>query len=203
MTVPVKWYLWQMVKKRKGKRREKILHDCTRHFGTLACGPLERTDTAEVISWRHAKTLVMSLVFSCLDYCNSLLACISQKLVNRIQHVMNCAAHLVCKAPRGKHVSPHPVDLHWLPVECRLEYKIATICYSVITCAALVHPIALSAPLLIIAYFVFRTDANKFKAFAFIGPSIWNNLPFSVWCAQHLSSSKSLLKTHLRSVSYF
>ena len=28
-TVPVKWYMWQMVKKEKGKRREKIMQDGT------------------------------------------------------------------------------------------------------------------------------------------------------------------------------
>ena len=29
MTVPVKWYMWQMVKKEKGQRREKIMQDGT------------------------------------------------------------------------------------------------------------------------------------------------------------------------------
>ena len=35
-----------------------------------------------------------------LDYCNSLLARIPSKLVNKVQRVMNCAARLVCKAPK-------------------------------------------------------------------------------------------------------
>ena len=55
------------------------------------------------------KTLVMSLVLSHLDYCNSLLAAISQKPVNKMQRAMNCATHLACKAPRREHVF---VDLH-------------------------------------------------------------------------------------------
>ena len=46
---------------------------------------------------------------------------------------MNCAARLVCKAPKREHVTPLLVDLYLLPVECRIEYKIATICYNVIT----------------------------------------------------------------------
>ena len=38
--------------------------------------------------------------------------------------------------------------------------------------------------------------------FSFIGPSIWNNLPFSVRHAQTLSAFKSQLKTHIFSISY-
>ena len=69
------------------------------------------------------KIIVTSLVLSSLDYCDSLLAGIPQKLVTKVQCVMNCAAHLVCK---HEHVTPLLVDLHWLPVECTTEYKIAT-----------------------------------------------------------------------------
>ena len=67
------------------------------------------------------KILVTSLVLSCLDDCNSLLASIPQKLVNKVQRVMNCTAHLVCKAPKREHVTFLLVDLHWLPVERRIE----------------------------------------------------------------------------------
>ena len=41
-----------------------------------------------------------------LDYFNSLLAGIPQKLVNKVQRVMNCAVRLVCKAPKREHVTP-------------------------------------------------------------------------------------------------
>ena len=62
---------------------------------------------------------------------------IPHKLVNKVQRVMNCAVRVVYKAPKRKHVNPPLlVYLHWLPVEHRTEYKIATICYSVITCTA-------------------------------------------------------------------
>ena len=85
---------------------------------------------------------------------------------------MNCAARLVCKAPKRERVIPLLVDLHWLPVECRIEYKIATICYNVITGTAppypptslsCTHHHALSAPLLTLASSVFRTDVNGSK----------------------------------------
>ena len=135
--------------------------------------------------------------------------CSSKKLVNKVQRVMNCAARLVCKAPKRERVIPLLVDLHWLPVECRIEYKIATICYNVITGTA---PPYLSDLLeLCIPSRTLRSSAdtrifripNRYKrfqgqrAFSFIGLSIWNNLPFSVRHAKTLSAFKSPLKTHL------
>ena len=151
-----------------------------------------------------------------LDYCNSLLAGIPQKLINKVQCVMNCAARLVCKVPKQEHVTPLPplVDLHWLPVERILEYKIGTICYSVITGTA---PPYLSD--LLELYTPSRTlrssaDTRVFRipnsrkrfqgqrAFSFIGPSFWNNSPFSVRHAQTLSAFTSQLKTYLFSFSY-
>ena len=75
---------------------------------------------------------------------------------------MNCAARLVCKA-----LGHEPADLHWLPRERRIEYKIATICYSVTTCAAGLTSLnctphhALTALLLMIASLVFLRDTNS------------------------------------------
>ena len=73
------------------------------------------------------KLFVTSLELSWLVYCDSLLAGIPQKLINKIQRVINCAAPLVCK-----HVTSLLVELYWLPIT---EYKTATICYSVFTCS--------------------------------------------------------------------
>ena len=94
----------------------------------------------QFLTTEATKILATSLVLSRVDYCNSLLAGIPQKLVNKVQHVMNCAARLVCKAPKHEHVIPFLVDLHWLSAECRIEYKIATICCSVITGTAPPYP---------------------------------------------------------------
>ena len=47
--------------------------------------------------------LSVRTVLSRLDYCSSLLAGIPQKLVSKVQRVMNCAARFVCKASRREH----------------------------------------------------------------------------------------------------
>ena len=158
-----------------------------------------------------------SLVLSRLDYCNSLMAGIPQKLANKVRRVMNCAALLVCKAPKREHVTSLLVDLHWLPVERRTEYKIATIRSNLITGTGppyLSDLLELYTPSRTLRSSadtrIFRSP-NRRKRFqgqrAFfclflIGPSIWNNLPFSRRHAQTLSAFKSQLKTHLFSISY-
>ena len=53
--------------------------------------------------------------------------CIYRLLWVIVQRVMNCAARLVCKAPKREHVTLLLVDLRWLPVERRIKYKIVTI----------------------------------------------------------------------------
>ena len=78
------------------------------------------------------KTLVCSLVLSRVDYCNSLLAGLPQCqcLLKKIQYVQNAAARLIFRAPKSHHVSSLLQKLHWLPISCRIEHKISSLCYN-------------------------------------------------------------------------
>ena len=161
----------------------------TSYFEIRRIGSIRQFLTTEA-----TQIFVTSLVLSRLDYCNSLLASIPQKLVNKVQRVMNGAARLVCKAPKHKYVTPpfFCVDLHWLPVERRIEYKIATICYNVINVTAppyLSDLLELNTPSRTLRSSadtrIFRIPNRRKgfqgqRTFPFIGPSIWNNIPFSV-----------------------
>ena len=116
---------------------------------------------------------------------------------------MNCAARLACQAPRCEHVTTLPVDLHWLPVERRIEYKIATVSYSVITCTAppdlsylfeLYNPSRGLRSSADNGIFRIPNRRNKFqgqRAISVSGPAVWSNLPFSVRHAHTLSSFQS------------
>ena len=79
------------------------------------------------------KTLVVSHVLSHIDYCNSLLACLPQSLVGKLQRVQNCAARLVVCAPPHVHITQILRHLHWLPVRARISYKTACLCFNAIT----------------------------------------------------------------------
>jgi len=78
-----------------------------------------------------ASTVVNSFIISRIDYCNSLLENSSQCALNRLQRVMNAAAHLLCHSGRRASVSGILRDrLHWLRVPERVEYKVSVFWFS-------------------------------------------------------------------------
>ena len=78
-----------------------------------------RRSVRQFLTTEATKILVTPLVLSRLDYCNSLLAGIPQKLGNKVQRVINCAARLVCKAPKCEHVTPpSPPPTLWICTGC-------------------------------------------------------------------------------------
>jgi len=74
---------------------------------------------------------VHAFVTSRLDYCNSLYAYSSVFARQRLQRVRNCAARLVADAPRRASSRPLLHQLHWLPVEARITYKLCTLMYRI------------------------------------------------------------------------
>ena len=75
------------------------------------------------------KKLVSSFVLSRRDYCNSLLADLSENRLDRLQRVQHNAARLALDRRRRNLAKLLLRSLHWLPVRARTEYKIPTLCY--------------------------------------------------------------------------
>ncbi|KAI0221073.1 hypothetical protein LSAT2_027508 [Lamellibrachia satsuma] len=70
-----------------------------------------------------AKSAVNALVTSRLDYCNSLLHNIPLSQTARLQRVQNNAARLITRTSKHDHITPALKELHWLPVESRIAFK--------------------------------------------------------------------------------
>ena len=75
------------------------------------------------------KSIVNYLVTSRIDYCNSFLNGIPKTTLNKIQNVQNTATRLITRTSRRSHITPVLKDLHWLPIQYRIQLKIRVITY--------------------------------------------------------------------------
>ena len=69
--------------------------------------------------------LVPMFISCCLDYCNLLLYGVSLSLIWNVQSIQKAAARLLIGARRQDHISPVLCKQHWLPVQRRVDFKLA------------------------------------------------------------------------------
>ena len=156
------------------------------------------------------KNSFCSFVLSRIDYCNSLLAGLPPCLLTKIQHVQNAAAKMIFRAPKSDHVSPLLQKLHWLPISCRIEFKMSSLCYSSLSgtgpqyLSDLIQVYTSSRCLCsssdttcILRIPSVKTKSCGQRSFAYQGPSIWNKLPLEIRHQGTISGLKRALKTHL------
>ena len=61
--------------------------------------------------------IVVTIVLSRIDYCNSVLAALPRSTIEPLQRVQNAAARLVFRLRSHDHITPALAQLHWLPVQ--------------------------------------------------------------------------------------
>jgi len=67
---------------------------------------------------------IAAFVLSRLDYGNALLVGLPYTTIAPLQRVINAAARLVYGLRARDHVTAAVIELHWLPIESRIQYKI-------------------------------------------------------------------------------
>ena len=93
-----------------------------------------------------AETLIHSLVTWKVDYCNSLLYGVPNQLIQKLQSVQNSVARPLTCSNKQEHIKPLLKQLHWPPVEFRIQYKILLMTFKCWNDAApayledLIHP---------------------------------------------------------------
>ena len=161
-----------------------------------------------------ASKLIHAFVTSRLDNLNSLLVELPDYVLNKLQLVQNNAARLVAREKKSSHATPLLKQLHWLPIEYRIKYKIVLIVYK---CLHEMGPVYLTS--LLTGYhpgtsMCLRSDKEELldnkrtakgygdRAFAKSGPELWNALPLNIRNSSSVTAFKSSIKTHYYKICY-
>ena len=151
--------------------------------------------------------LANALVSSKLDYCNSLYFAASGELVGKLQRVQNCLARVVTGSSKYASSSTLLNNLHWLPIQSRIAFKINLITYKVLNRS---KPIYLANLLHYRKYDInlksndtstlkpgpkIRTNYGR-NSFASSSPFLWNMLPDTLHTSSTITVFKKQLKTY-------
>ena len=163
------------------------------------------------LDFKTANAIATSIVHSKLDYCNSLYFNLPKTQLNRLQNIQNSLARAVANTPivlaKLQNISlntihsarilailtHHPFlkSLHWLKIEQRIQYKLISLTYRILTT---------SQPTYLHNLISLQTDNNTRssdvvtlarpspssslevtdRSFQYASPHLWNKLPFSL-----------------------
>ena len=153
-------------------------------------------------------SLVNGLVASRLDCCNALLSGLHQTSINKLQRVQNTVAWIVTRTSRYSHITPVLKNLHWLPVNYRVQFKILMHTYKALHGQApgyisdmlnVYQPRRMLRSMDLVTLEVprARTVTDGDRKFQCSAAKLWNALPAHIREAKTRNTFKKLLKTHL------
>ena len=163
----------------------------------------------DVVNRKNLVTLVCSLIISKVDYCNSLFIGLPNVILKKVQSVLSRAARLICNLPPRVPTTSSLIELHWLPLKARIEFKICLISFKALSLTS--HPY-------IRKLFVFsshestlglrsaddpyrlhkprvigeRGSANR--SFSYVALRFYNKLPITIKLVDSLNTLKVILR---------
>jgi len=161
-----------------------------------------------LLSDSDAQLLACSFAQSRFDYCNSLLYGTSTTNIHRLQRLQNNLAKLTFSHERNVSHTKLLASHHWLPIASRIQYKVASITHSVLSCnqpsylsdcLTLYNPgrtlRSSDAHLLVIPRTLLTLTKRSFKI---ASPTVWNSLPLHI----RTTPSHALFCKHLKTELY-
>jgi len=144
-------------------------------------------------------------VNSQLDYANSVLYNTSSVNVLKLQRVQYSLARAVTYTKRVEHIHPVLHQLHWLPMNYRINYQVATLAYKVRSTespAYLLPSISDYVPTrnlrsssqYLLNVPVVRTQIAR-RAFCHAAQSVWNNLPVDIRRSESFDRFRTQIRT--------
>ena len=154
------------------------------------------------------KTIASSFILSRLDYCNSLYINIPNESIQKLQKAQNFAARVIFNKPIHCHITPLLVQLHWLPVKARIDYKLGVLTFKCMNNQAPIYLEKLvekytptrslrSSNTNLLCDKKYNYKSLGERSFAVGAPRLWNSLPVELRMAETLQRFKILLKTHM------
>ena len=152
------------------------------------------------------KTLVNALIFSKIDYANALLYGLPAETIRCLKVVMHSCARMLTGTRRSARITPVLAELHWLPVEFRIKFKVLLLTYRAIhqTGPSYLSDLITvrSSALNLRSSRSIRLDPPRTnlptmggRAFCAAAPDLWNALPEKLRNSSSVESFKSGLKT--------
>ena len=136
-----------------------------------------------------------------------------QNQIQKLQGLQNSAARLVTRTKKSERITLILINLHWLPVQQRIIFKLLLNTYKALKGMA---PDYLSTLLTVykparslrssaaknLSVPKSRTTTYGDRSFAYACPKRWNQLPQHIKLSETLESFKSRLKTHLFKIAF-
>ena len=131
----------------------------------------------------------------------------NSSLINKLQDIQNSVARAVCpRVRRCDHISPTLKQLHWLPVEKRIIFKIAVLTFNVISNKSplYLHDLIImpqksttrSSGKNLLVVPLTKSESDR-RSFSYASPSVWNSLPQNLRDCHNIETFKKHLKTFL------
>jgi len=149
--------------------------------------------------------VALAIVSSRLDYVNSILSGSPLKHIARLQRAQQAVARVVLQQRSRARSTPLLQQLHWLPIEWRIRFKLATFTYKALHTGRrpyLADLIQLhttpkstrlsSSQLLFVPCHNLSFGSRAFRVSA---PNVWNTLPLHIRQSQSLSAFRRHLKS--------
>ena len=165
---------------------------------------------------KASQTLIHALVIGRIDYCNSILYGLPARELTKLQRLQNSAARIIFNIPKMCHITPVLRELHWLPVQFRIQFKFIMITFKVINGQGPIYLQELvklqqngaynlrssNKGLMLQAPNAITKKTLGDRAYMCAAPKQWNSLPYHVRNEIDFSKFTILLKTHLFNLAF-